>query len=191
MNNKETEITLIKLSQQGDITSFEKLISLYQQQIFNIAYYKTDDRHLAEDVSQEVIIRIFKKIKTFKFKCSFSSWVYRVTCNIINDIIKKLKPSFEISVEDIEDTKEDEYSETQKVVEEIDRDIKIQKLRKLISKIPHKFQVVLILYEFEGKKYEEIAEILNKNVNTIKTRLYRARQILKNLILNEGRDILE
>ena len=73
----------------------------------------------------------------------------------------------------------------------MDKEIKAEKLRKLISKIPHKFQTVLILYEFEGKTYEEISEIIGKNINTFKTRLYRARQILKNLILKEAKEILE
>jgi len=99
--NDNNEIKNIKLSQQGDISAFEELIYSYQQKIFNIAYYKTQDQNLSEDVTQEVIIRIFKKIRTFKFQSSFSSWVYRITCNIINDVIKKLKPSFEISIEDV------------------------------------------------------------------------------------------
>mgnify|MGYP001142060559 CR=1 FL=1 len=184
----DKEINLIKLSQQGDISSFEELVSIYQQKIFNIAYYKVQDLHLAEDVAQEVIIRIFKKIKTFKFQSSFSSWIYKITCNIINDVIKKMRPSFEISIEDV---KEGDYSETENLDDELEKKIKAQKLRNLISKIPHKFQIVLILYEFEGKTYEEIAEILNKNINTIKTRLYRARQILKKLILKENKEILE
>ncbi len=186
--NDNNEIKNIKLSQQGDISAFEELIYSYQQKIFNIAYYKTQDQNLSEDVTQEVIIRIFKKIRTFKFQSSFSSWVYRITCNIINDVIKKLKPSFEISIEDV---RESEYSEIQNLNEELDKEIKAEKLRKLISKIPHKFQIVLILYEFEGKTYEEISEIIGKNINTVKTRLYRARQILKNLILKEAKEILE
>jgi len=185
--SEDKEKELIIAAQKGDITAFEQLISLYQQKIFNIAYFKVQDPHLAEDVSQEVIIKIFKKIKTFKFQSTFSYWVYRITCNVIVDVVKKLKPVSEVLIEDIE--KNESYNE--ELNEEIDKKMKSEKLRKLISKIPHKFQIVLILYEFEGKTYEEIAKILGKNINTIKTRLYRARQILKNLILKEGRELIE
>ena len=187
MSDKEEQ--LIISSQQGDILSFERLISIYQQKIFNIAYFKIQNSALAEDITQEVIVRIFKKIKSFKFKSSFSSWVYRITCNIINDVVKKFKNISEMSIDEVENLGYDD--EFKKVENSLEEDIKSEKIKMLISKIPHKFQIVLILYEVEGKTYEEIAEILNKNINTVKTRLYRARRILKDLILKEAEEILE
>ncbi len=183
--DKEKE--LIIRSQKGDINAFEELISIYQQKIYNIAYFKTQDLHLAEDICQEVILRIFKKINLYKFRGPFDRWVYRVTCNVINNIAKKFRSVAEISFENVGH----EVYESEKFDEDLDKKIKAEKLRKLILKIPHKFQIVLILYEFEGKSYEEIAEILGKNLNTVKTRLYRARQILKSLILKEAKELLE
>jgi RNA polymerase sigma-70 factor (ECF subfamily) len=103
--SEDKEKELIIAAQKGDIAAFEQLISLYQQKIFNIAYFKVQDPHFAEDVSQEVIIKIFKKIKTFKFQSTFSYWVYRITCNVIVDVVKKLKPVSEVLIEDIEKMK--------------------------------------------------------------------------------------
>lgn len=175
------ENELILNAQKGDIYAFEQLIKSYQQKIYNFALYKTKDIHIAEDVAQEVILRIFKKIRQYKFKGSFEGWMYRLTYNIITDVLKKFKHF--LSLDDFETTlSSEEHISTEK---NIQNEFYQEKLKFLINKIPHKFQFVLILFHIEEKSYQEIAEILQISEGTVKSRLFRARKILKKLLKKE------
>ncbi|MEN3013116.1 MAG: sigma-70 family RNA polymerase sigma factor [Endomicrobiia bacterium] len=178
------EKLLVALAQKGDIKAFEKLIEKYQKEIYNLALFKTQNPTLAEEITQETIIRIYRNIHKFKFKSSFSTWMYRITYNILKDIVKKFKPLAEISIED-ETSGCFFKADDEDVEEKINKLEKSKKIRQLISKIPHKFQFVLILYDIEGKTYQEIAEILKIRIGTVKSRLFRARKILKDLIIKE------
>ncbi len=181
MNSNE-EKTLITLAQNGNIEAFEKLMEKYQKQIYNLALFKTQDTYLAEEIAQETIIRIYKNIKKFKFKSSFYTWIYRITYNILNDLTKKFK---DISDFSIDDPSIAETSQVDSTEQELHQQQLSEKLRYLISKIPHKFQFVLILSDIENKNYQEIAEILGVSIGTVKSRLFRARKMLKDLIIKE------
>lgn len=178
----DQERELILRAKQGDVFSFELLIKNYQHKIYNLALYKTNDPYLAEDIAQEVILKIYQKITQFNFKGSFQNWVYRITYNTINDLTKKFKQY--ISLDDNETTvslhQDISTSDT-----DLQDQLFVEKLKSLIKKLPHKFQFVLILYEIEGKNYQEIAEILNITEGTVKSRLHRARKKLKKLAEKE------
>ncbi|MCX7956329.1 MAG: sigma-70 family RNA polymerase sigma factor [Endomicrobia bacterium] len=177
------EEQLIRLAQDNNLDAFETLIEKYQKEIYNIALFKTQNISLAEEIAQETIIRIYKNIKKFKFKSSFYTWIYRITYNIMKDIIKKFKPIGEFSTEEMI------ISEREEIDEELHKVEVYNKIKQLISKIPHKFQFVLILADIEGKTYQEIAEILKVGIGTVKSRLFRAREMLKRLVEQERIDM--
>ncbi|MCS7231933.1 MAG: sigma-70 family RNA polymerase sigma factor [Elusimicrobiota bacterium] len=181
MNKDNNENLLILLAQKGDIEAFEKLIQKYQKEIYNLALFKTQNATLAEEIAQETIIRIYKNINKFKFKSSFYTWVYRITYNTLNDLVKKFKPFEEIPL----DESVGSVSFNNELENEFHKLELSEKIRYLITKIPHKFQFVLILADIEGKNYQEIAEILKIRIGTVKSRLFRARKILKELIIKE------
>ncbi len=181
--NSKDDKNLIILAQSGNVEAFEKLIEEYQKQIYNLALFKTQDTYLAEEITQETLIRIYRNIKKFKFKSSFYTWIYRITYNILNDLTKKFKQTDDISIDDIQI--EDRH-DSENIYKELQQKELSEKLRHLISKIPHKFQFVLILSDIENKSYQEIAEILGVNIGTVKSRLFRARKFLKELIIKEG-----
>ncbi len=177
----QDEKELILRAQKGDTYAFELLIKAYQHKIYNLALYKTNDSHLAEDIAQEVILKIYKKISKFNFKGNFQNWIYRITYNTINDIAKKFNKYYPL-----EDYADNIVSYEHSTFEQnIEEQMFLNNLKSLIKKIPHKFQFVLILYEIEGKQYHEIAEILNVSEGTVKSRLHRARKILKKLAEKE------
>lgn len=177
----EEEKQLILLAQKGDIKAFEELIRKYKTDIFNLAFLKVLDVNIAEDITQETIIRIFQKIKLFDFKGSFSSWVYRVTYNTILKLIEKFTPN-NLSIDQQEIAITDE---TKKIEDNITQQQILDKLAKLISKLPEELQIVLILHDIQSKKYEEIAEILEINIGTVKSRLFNARKLLKEICEKE------
>lgn len=176
------EKQLILLAQQGDIQAFEELIKRYKDNIFNLAFLKVLDKNVAEDLAQESIIRIFEKIKLFDFKGSFSSWVYKVTYNTILKFLQK----FKIENLSIEDTEILNTTEVQSIEEKIIHQQIFKKLLKLISQLPEELQIVLILHDIQGVKYEEISEILDINIGTVKSRLFNARKTLKQLCEKEN-----
>lgn len=178
----EEEKKLILLAQKGDVKAFEELIKKYKSDIFNLAFLKVLDINTAEDIAQEAIIRIFQKINLFDFKGSFSSWVYKVTYNTILKLIEKFTPH-NISVEQQEIPTTDEIK---KIEDNITQQQVLDKLAKLISRLPEELQIVLILHDIQAKKYEEIAEILDINIGTVKSRLFNARKMLKELCEREN-----
>lgn len=177
----EEEKQLILLAQKGDIKAFEELIKKYKNDIFNIAFFKVLDVNTAEDIAQEAIIRIFQKINLFDFKGSFSSWIYKVTYNTILKLVEKFTPN-NLSIEQQEIANTDEIK---KIEENITQQQILDRLTKLISKLPEELQIVLILHDIQAKKYEEIAEILDINIGTVKSRLFNARKMLKEMCEKE------
>ncbi|MCX7956809.1 MAG: RNA polymerase sigma factor [Endomicrobia bacterium] len=173
---------LIHLAQQGNIEAFEKLIKKYKNEIFNFAFIKVLDINVAEDLAQEVIIRIFQKINTYNFKGNFSSWLHKVAYTTILKLYKKFTIS-NVSIYDkeIKDTKE---------IEDLEKDITnkqlLYKLLQIINKLPEELKDILIMCDIQGKKYEEIAEILDINIGTVKSRLFNARKKLKELCEKEN-----
>jgi RNA polymerase sigma-70 factor (ECF subfamily) len=167
---------LIKKAKEGDIYSFEKLISSHYQKIYNLAYSLTGNSQDAQDIAQESIIKLFKSLKKFKGKSKFSTFIYRVVMNVFKDEMKKSHKKYETSnyKEIINSPKNfsPEKLETKIIIEEV------------LKKMPRDFAIIIILREIEGFSYEEISEILNIPVGTVKSRLNLARKSLKEKILN-------
>ncbi|HBM75701.1 MAG TPA: RNA polymerase subunit sigma-24 [Clostridiaceae bacterium] len=179
LNYPEKE--LVRKSRNGDIEAFESLIQSYEKRIFNIAYRMTGDREDAYDISQEVCIKIYKFIKKFRGDSSFGTWVYRITSNVCIDELRKRKANvipftitnpegeYEIPVAD-RDKLPDEAYESKELSEAI---------RLCLLQLEPKYRVMIVLKDIYGYKYEEISKILNINMGTVKSRINRARKLLK------------
>lgn len=179
------ENELIKLAQKGDINAFEELINKFKNEIYNFAYLKTQEMTMAEDIAQETIITIYKKIKTYNFKGKFSSWVYKIAYNTLKKLTEKLKPQNTPTTEELENLNLPDKEEIKNLEKEITQNQIVEKIKKVITKLSPEHQEVLILHDIQGKKYEEIAEILDISLGTVKSRLFNARKALKELCEKE------
>ena len=179
------EIELIKLAQKGDIHAFEKLIDKIKHEIYSFAYLKLQDVASAEDITQETIITIYKKINSYNFKGKFSNWVYKIAYNTLRKLAEKFKTQNSVD-EELENLELLDSRDIENLEEKITQEQILEKLTKIISKLPQNYQEVLILYDIQGKKYEEIAEILDINIGTVKSRLFNARKMLKELCEKNG-----
>lgn len=179
LNYPEKELVI--RSRNGDIEAFEKLIQSYEKRIFNIAYRMTGDREDAYDIAQEVCIKIFKSIDKFRGDSSFSTWVYRITSNVCIDEMRKRKANvipLTVSVSDGEyeipvvdrDKLPDEAYESRELSEAI---------RLCILQLEPEYRIMIVLRDIHGYTYEEISKMLNINMGTVKSRLNRARNLLK------------
>jgi RNA polymerase sigma factor, sigma-70 family len=180
------EKELVRKSKHGDIEAFETLIMSYEKKIFNIALGMAGNFEDAGDIAQEVCIKIFKNIKSFKEDSSFGTWVYRITSNTCIDEIRKRSKvipltmtnddgeEFELPVEDREKLP-DEAFETKE---------KSDAVRKCILDLPLESRAIIVLRDIRGFSYDEISRILSINMGTVKSRLNRARNILKDRLKN-------
>ena len=178
-----TESELIKRCKNGDREAFNELFSMYENKVINIAYGMLSEREDAYDAAQEVFIKVYKNIASFKENSSLSTWIYRITSNTCNDILRKrqrnsltisLNTTFDDGEKDMElrdnsPTPDEyaEYNETQRAV------------RKAIKELSDEYREVITLCDIEDMSYEDISNILNCPVGTVKSRINRARKALK------------
>ena len=190
-DKKVTEEQLVKALQAGKTRSFEQLAKLYQKKIYALSFNLTRNITDSQDVTQEVLLTLFRKGHTFQGKSAFSSWVYRITLNASymklrsrkkepNVSIDELLPSFNSSgfqQEKIQDWSENTESllfdnETREVIQ------------KAVDLLPEKEKVVFILRDVEGLSTEKVSNILELTIPAVKSRLHRARLFLRKKLAN-------
>ncbi len=191
--SKQEDEALVQAAQTGDDRAFEKLVIKYQRQVVNIAMLMVGDREAAEDLAQEVFIKVYNKLSLYTPETSFFSWLYRMTVNSCIDEIRRRKAHKYLSLNFLtEDTGEHESSEpTYKLPSTEIQDDEIKEImRKALQMISNEHREVLILREYENYGYNEIAEALNISVQAVKSRIFRARAELRSVILKYYKDVL-
>lgn len=183
--NKAVEIAFesqeddtVRLAQNGNMKAFEHIVTLYEGYIYNLAYNIFNNSLDAQDVTQEIFLRIYRNLKSFKHNSKFKTWVYRITINACIDEYKKKKSRiFEIT--DNEDDEEFvDFSNKSPEQLVLEREIR-EELKKLLKKLPIKYRVPVMLRDLQGLSYDEISETLKLKVGTVKTRINRGRMKLR------------
>ena len=180
----DNDIDYLEAFKKGNHQAFEKLVSKYKDIVFNRAYSIVGNIHEADELSQEVFLQVYYSAGSFKYKSSFSTWLYRVTVNkCLNELRKKKKRT--VSLEDELNEEEElkikdvlrssEESIENKMLREEQRKI----IRKILSSLPEKYRLILTLNNIENLSYKEISEELGISIDRVKIWLYRARQKLK------------
>jgi len=192
----DVEKTLLGRAKAGDVNAFEQLLEGYQRRIFNIAFHMVNNYEDAGDLVQEVLIRIYKSIGGFKEQASFSTWVYRITTNVCLDDIRKKKRRKVISLDEeikfddgelVRQIKSDDPSpEDQAEKNEFKKSV-----NRAINRLSEEHRLVIVLRDIQGFSYEEIAKVLKCPEGTVKSRINRARQNLKNVLKNDSELLFE
>lgn len=171
----DDDFSLVKRFIDGDESTFRLLVQRHQEKIRNIIYLVLSDSEVVDDLAQEVMITIYKNLKNFRFESQFTTWFYRITVNKCKDHLRKKNvrkifvPIKEAS-EKLEYTSSTEVNDISKIVMDA------------ISKLPVKLRVPLLLKDIEGFSYQEIAQTINCEMGTVKSRIYRAREGLKKIL---------
>jgi RNA polymerase sigma-70 factor (ECF subfamily) len=178
------EKAMIERCKRGDLASFNALVRKYEKQVYNFAYRLTGNYDDANDVAQEAFLRVYSAIGSFRGDASFSTWLFRITTNVFLDDRKKARAHPHTSLDEhvyldessvsrqIEDT-----GPTPDLVTENKERTEI--LAEAIRTLPEYQRTVITLYHAQQKSYEEIAEIMEQPIGTVKSRLNRARLALK------------
>ena len=184
---------MIQRLQKGDREAFNELVVQYEKQIINIAYGMLSDREDALDAAQEVFIKVYKNISSFKGQSSLTTWIYRITANVCNDILRKRQRSAKtISLypsDDDDDNRQGEIADTSPTPEAVLEQSEAQRaVREGIASLSDDFRTVITLCDIEGCSYEKASQILGLPQGTIKSRLNRARNALRKK-LSEKREL--
>lgn len=183
----ETESALIAKCMDGNLEAFDRLMEIHQSRIYNLTYRMMGGKEDASDLTQETFLRAFNSLNRFRGSSSFSTWLYRIACNLCLDEIKRQKRQKARVVDSTVQTADDEEIDLieqtgdssldpQEVLIRRERQEMIQQA---IATLPEHQRATLVLYDIQGEPYEEIAQALDISIGTVKSRLNRARLSLK------------
>lgn len=168
--------------------AIEQLMQEYGTKILHLAYYYLKDRHLAEDVAQEVFIKAYRNWDSFRGESSAYTWLYKITVNLCRDKARsawwrRLLPSDDprSANDDLELSTVEESPEDAAILQD-DR----ENLMEHVMSLPESYREAVVLYYYQDLSTVEIAEVTGQNENTIKTRLFRARAMLKERLQKGG-----
>ena len=182
-----SEEQLIRRAQQGDNSAFEQLLLTHQKKVYNLCLRMSANPDDALDLSQEAFIKAWRSIGQYQFEASFSTWLFRLTSNVCIDFLRRKKRRQETSLtESYDDSDEgEEFSlpDTAPLPEEqaITNETKLE-LAQAMERLGPEHREILQLRVVENLPYEQIAEILDIRVGTVKSRLARARLSLRKIL---------
>ncbi|MFW6287751.1 MAG: RNA polymerase sigma factor [bacterium] len=188
-----TDGELIKEFKNGNKQVFEELIQRYQDRVYHTTFRMLGNHEDAMDMAQETFIRVYKSLGNFKSKSSFSTWLFSITGNICRDELRKRQRSlktYSLSSDDRfnNDLPEDSDRKSNPEKASLSRELS-STIQKKVDQLPEEQKFVFVLREFEDLSYQEIAEILDISLGTVKSRLSRARRALRddlNKIIKNG-----
>lgn len=181
------EQELIQKSQQGDMNAFEQLLLRYEKKVYTIAYKYMGNHDDASDMAQEAFIKAYQSIGRFRGEASFSTWIGRITANQCLDELRRRK---KVQITSLDDEVElEEGSVKKEIADEADtpeehtiKQETVQYVQSMIGQMREEYRIVLVMRELDGRSYEEIAQALSCSLGTVKSRISRARNYLKEQI---------
>lgn len=173
----------IKQVIKGDQDAFAEIVEIYKNSIYQLCYRMLGNRHEAEDMAQEAFIRAYVNINSFNQELKFSTWLFRIATNLCIDRIRKKKPDYYLDAEVSGTDGLTMYSHLasdsplpEKELESLELQESVQKE---IMKLPEKYRSVIVLKYIEELSLNEISEILDLPLGTVKTRIHRGREALR------------
>ena len=179
----QEEHALIQKARGGDAAAFEEIVRANEKTVYHLALRQLGSPEDAEDAAQETFLKAYTGLKNFREDAKLSVWLYRITCNVCTDILRKRKDAQSLSVEtedgelelDVPDVRFDP-------VELTERSELREQVSAALSALPEDARKILLLREIGGQSYEEIAETLELDMGTVKSRIFRARKKLCSLL---------
>jgi len=184
ISNKEIDLSLVKRVKKGDYRAFDLLVIKYQSRVIATAFKYVKERQLAEDIAQEAFIKSYKSIDSFREESSFYTWVYRITVNTAKNYLVSSKRRDEVVISDL--SLDGSFNPEKLDVDSPQEILKASELRDLIfetlSSLGEETRTALSLREFDGLSYEQIAEIVQCPVGTVRSRIFRGREMIEEVI---------
>jgi RNA polymerase sigma-70 factor (ECF subfamily) len=176
---EQDDLQLVTASKSGDQDAFAQLVQRYQRHVFNLVYRMLQQYEEANEITQETFLAAWQGLPAFRGDARFSTWLYRIAYNCCLKQLEQRKRDRALQValqaeQAVEGANKDKRPDV-----ELDAHDRQALIREHLSHLPAKYRIVLILRHLQDKTYEEMAEILTIPIGTIKTHLFRARNLLK------------
>ncbi len=178
--------SLVQASQQGDQDAFALLVQRHQRFVFNLSFRILQDYEDARESTQEAFLLAWQGLPSFRGEARFATWLYRIAYHCcLRQIERRKREQILQTVMEAEQTLKGRKPERQveEVLEQRERQAAV---REQMERLPARYRIVLILRHLQEMSYEEIAEVLTMPVGTVKTRLFRARNLLKERLLAQN-----
>lgn len=186
----DADIELVKQTLKGDERGFEKLVTKYQDKIYTLCYRYSGNDEDAYDLTQEAFIKAYRSLGTFKGSSRFGTWLYRVTTNVCLDEMRRRKRHLPAQSLDQPvlgadgEMKPIILDDTIPIDELYEQKEQAQYIQSLLNQLKPEHRMVLLLKDIMEFSYDEIAQMLNISSGTIKSRLSRARELLRRKLLD-------
>lgn len=181
--NSDDDFSLIQRFSNGEESTFNQLVARHREKVRNIIYLSMGNASSIDDIAQDVFITVYKNLSHFRFECQFSTWLYRITVNKCRDQLRKMKiRKILVPIKETENEISYKFNEDKKEMKEM--------VRKAISKLPDKLRIPLLLKDIEGFSYQEISETVQCEIGTVKSRIFRARENLRDQLRPYAKELM-
>jgi RNA polymerase sigma-70 factor (ECF subfamily) len=185
LQEADQDSIIVRQVQAGDVAAFDRLILKYRERLYGVIYHMTSNREDASDLTQDAFIKAFQAINRFQGQSSFFTWLYRIAINATLSHLRKNKFKSFLSL----DTVNSEEPVSQELISALtdktgaDRDAFVkelqEKLNEAMQKLSIKHRTVITLFEIDGLSHQEIADVMDCSVGTVRSRLHYAKQLLQ------------
>ncbi len=176
LKNDDGALVAEALAGRGD--AFGTLVERYERAVYHLCLRTMRDAEEARDCAQEAFFKAFRSLRTFKPGAKFSTWIFSIAYHACCDRLARRKRFSDAEMPDYADPGPGPAH----VAERADE---AQALRSAIERLPEKYRTVITLYHLQGRQYEEIARVLDLPMGTVKTHLFRAKELLRKMLVNE------
>jgi RNA polymerase sigma-70 factor (ECF subfamily) len=181
------EMDLVRRAQRGDLKAYDELVQRYQERIYATVYHMTSNHEDANDLAQDSFIKAYQALKSFKGGSSFYTWLYRIAVNKTINFLKQRKNRTHMSLNDLDFNTENNPDLVALISEKTPRrDAGLKELQEKLNaallKLSEPHRLVVVLHDVQGQSHEEIAEVMDCNIGTVRSRLFYARQQLQSLL---------
>lgn len=178
MYNNCDDYELIKKVLSGDNDAFSEIVNRYKNLVYSVILRMINDYEEANDISQEVFIKVYRNLDKYQPEYKFSTWIMRITTNHVIDYLRKKKQET-VNIDDVDYELSSSSNPEREYIEKEQGDIFI----KAINKLPDMYKMPIVLYHIKRFSYQEIADMLNIPLSKVKNRIFRGRRLLKDILM--------
>ncbi len=173
----DSDLALVVRTKAGNTEAFSELVRRHDRVVYNLSYRFMRDAALAEDMTQEAFLKAYRLLNGFRGDCSFSTWLYRVTCSVCLTELnrRKRRNEVELTPQHSSDASTDPEGATDMP----------ELIRRCVTKLPDHYATIVTLYYLQEVPYEQIAEVMNIPMGTLKTWMHRARLQVRKIVEKE------
>ncbi|HEY2031018.1 MAG TPA: sigma-70 family RNA polymerase sigma factor [Myxococcales bacterium] len=176
---------LLTRAQEGDVRAFEDLLRAHLPQIRRFARALAPVEADADDLAQEALVKVYKSIRLFRYQSAFSTWLYAVVRNTFLDAAKSRAGRQRGREDALEDRHARTKAEAPLADEQLSAEEEKERLWRALRRVPPEFRSALVLFDLEGRSYDELSAIEGVPVGTVKSRLFRGRALLRKILGEE------